>query len=317
MGDGPRYFRVSPKFWADSAAWSDDAKILSLYLLTCPHRATEGLYRLPKAYAQADLGWAREAFDKAFDELLAVGFISYDDDAQVVLIRKALKYQAPENDNQARGAIKSLAELPETRLWPEFRQLAERYSERLSKRLAEAFGEQYGNPHLTSPQSQAHPLACEDDAGDRVSLNGFGSGLPRQPAEGRSLAGTVQDWLAEPPREHHIRPRDKRSDDYRALIEGVCEHVDMRVEGRQVLDVVHRITCEYVAEVRGEPLSDAASKQVRSFIGEYSKRPALALWGLAEAIMHGAGLSEEHAGNPHALPNYARPIIEGGLKAAS
>lgn len=166
------------------------------------------------------------------------------------------------------------------------------------------------------------PEPTGDDPRVRVreanaSLNGFGSGLPRQPADGRSLAGTVQDWLAEPPRDHHISPRDKRSDDYRALIEGVCEHVDMRLEGRQVLDVVHRITCEYVAEVRGEPLSEVGAKQVRSFIGEYSKRPALALWGLAEAAMHGAGLTDEHAGNPQAFPNYARKVIESGLKAAS
>ena len=50
MADDFRYHKVSPRFWADEKVlrWNDDAKMLALYLLTCPHRTTEGLFRLPK-----------------------------------------------------------------------------------------------------------------------------------------------------------------------------------------------------------------------------------------------------------------------------
>ena len=43
------YKRVSPRFWTEAQAggWSDDMKMLALYLLTCEHRTTEGL--LPAA----------------------------------------------------------------------------------------------------------------------------------------------------------------------------------------------------------------------------------------------------------------------------
>src|SRR6266516_3278016 len=68
-----RYHRVDPRFWTDLAVlgWSDDAKLLALYLQTCPHRTTKGLFRLPKAYIQADLEWSAERLAERFCVRLA------------------------------------------------------------------------------------------------------------------------------------------------------------------------------------------------------------------------------------------------------
>lgn len=95
-------------------------RYLALYLLTCEHRTTEGIFRLPKAYIMGDLGWDMNRIEKAFDGLVKEGFISYDDQAQVVLLRKALKWQKPETTNHMKAAVKALRNLPETRLWQEF-----------------------------------------------------------------------------------------------------------------------------------------------------------------------------------------------------
>jgi hypothetical protein len=148
-----RYHRIDPRFWTDPAVrgWSDDAKLLALYLLTCPHRTTEGLFRLPKAYIQADLEWSAERLAEPFAELLAErngepGFIAYDERAQVVLLRDALKDQPPQNDNQVTAALRSLDELPATHLTCEFKQLAERFCQRLAKRLPEGFGQGLREP---------------------------------------------------------------------------------------------------------------------------------------------------------------------------
>lgn len=161
MGDADvRYYRVSPKFWVDNTHWSDDARLLALYLLTSPHRNTEGFYRLPKPYAMGDLGWPPERFEEPFKQLLADGFIEYDDAAQVVLIVSAMKYQQCANDNVATAALKRLNELPETRLTSRFRQLAERFDERLAKRLPEQFGVAAPNTlalSLTQSPSPAKP----------------------------------------------------------------------------------------------------------------------------------------------------------------
>jgi hypothetical protein len=145
-----------------------------LYLLTCPHRTTEGFFRLPKAYMQADLEWSPQRLQEPFGELLSSGFLDYDGEAEVVLVRNALKYQPLQNDNQVTAALRSLDELPPTHLTCEFKRLAEQFCERLAERLPKGYGE----PSPTSPppsrppaltptpaQAQSNP-SVEHDASD-------------------------------------------------------------------------------------------------------------------------------------------------------
>lgn len=155
----PSYYRVSPKFWTDPVVRraSDDARLLALYLLTSPHRRLEGLFRLPKPYICADLGWSAERLDKPFGELLETGFIRYDEAAEVVLIRNALKYQSPANDNMVTAALDQLEEVPETSLDQEFQQLAKRYCERLAQRLPERFGRPMPKPPAPAPAPAPTP----------------------------------------------------------------------------------------------------------------------------------------------------------------
>lgn len=163
-----RYYKVGPAFWSDTQTWSDDAKLLGLYVLTSPHRTTEGLFRMPKQYAMADLGWSAEQFAEPFAELLRVGFIEYDETASVCLIVNALKWQAPDNVNQAKSAVKALTDLPDTPLKTRFLSQAQRFSERLVEALPEGFGEGFtegnGNPPTPTPApSQTTALSGKPD----------------------------------------------------------------------------------------------------------------------------------------------------------
>lgn len=155
MAEKVRYNKISPKFWTDEKVlfWDDDTKLLALYLLTCPHRSTEGLFRLPKPYIAADLQWDMERLRKPFEKLIEDGFIKYDEATSIILLCQALKYQRPENQNQEKNAIKKLKELPETPLMWDLIELAKQYAEQFAKRLVEQFGERYGNP-LTLTQTQ-------------------------------------------------------------------------------------------------------------------------------------------------------------------
>lgn len=156
----PRYYRVSPRFWHDTEGWSDDERLLALHLLTSPQRTTEGLFPFRMRYAQADLEWLPERFEKAFAQLVERDFIRYDADAKVLLIVKALKYQAPANDNQAKYAVKVLEELPSTPLTRDFRTLAERFSKRLLDHLPNGFGtDTQTHPDHSSSLTQAPALS--------------------------------------------------------------------------------------------------------------------------------------------------------------
>jgi len=175
-----RYHRVSPKFWttAQSEGWSEDTRTLALYILTGPHRTTEGLFRLPISYISEDLDWSPQRLREPFGELLCMGFIDYHEPSRWLLIVNALKWQTIENDNQAKGAAKRLAECPESPLTSTFKRLAEQYAERLLKQLPEGFGQRYGNPQaLTQAQAQAPTDPTNVDVGvSRAPVDNFGDG---------------------------------------------------------------------------------------------------------------------------------------------
>lgn len=171
MADDLRYYRVSPRFWARAAqkGWDDDTKLLAFYLLTGPHRTTEGLYRLPHKYAEADMEWSRERFAEGLAELVADGFCEYDEDAQVVLIVGAMKYQACANPNVAKAAVRRLSELPETRLKQRFADLAKQFDKHLSEQLPEGFGEPLGEPRTRTRTRTKAPSPGESRPDGRNS----------------------------------------------------------------------------------------------------------------------------------------------------
>lgn len=225
----PRYFRVVPRVWTDHPTWSNDAQLLALYLLTCPHRTTEGLYRLPMAYVRADLNWSqqplrkglRERLAEAFGELSASSFCEYDEQAQVVLVMGALETQAPENPNQVTAAIRQLEELPPTHLTSTFKRLAERFCERLAERLPEGFGEPFGkppspppppSPSSTSNYNDASGVAA-DQAADQTPI-GVGSQNRSVERQGATSAAAGKGSGSE------------RRDD----VERLCQHLADRVE---------------------------------------------------------------------------------------
>lgn len=108
---GWRYATVSLTFWHDLKvrAWSDDGRMLALYLLTNPHRSGEGFYHLPLRLAADDLRWDDERFATALAELRADDFVDVDEIARLVLVVKALKYQ-PDIRGKAsvKGALNAL-----------------------------------------------------------------------------------------------------------------------------------------------------------------------------------------------------------------
>lgn len=134
-----RYYRIAPKIWrhAMTHQWKPTTTLVALYLLTCPHRNVAGLYVLPKPYILADLGIEETALDEALTCLVAEDFLRYDAATQVVLVVNALAYDAPENANQRKGALKYLQEVPRTALWRDLITLAETHAPTLAQDIAQ------------------------------------------------------------------------------------------------------------------------------------------------------------------------------------
>jgi hypothetical protein len=135
------YNRVGSRIWLER--WDDDTMMTALYLLTCKHRTTEGIFHLPLQYAAADRRWQLKRIERAIDTLMADGFIEYDREAEVVLIVNALRWQAPATQNHMKGAIKKLRNLPPTPLLKRFESLAQSlapdFADYIAKETPEVF----------------------------------------------------------------------------------------------------------------------------------------------------------------------------------
>lgn len=132
-----RFYPISPLIWSDREVrgWEDQTKLLAFYLLTNRHRNLEGLYELPYAYIEADLGWNPKDVRRGMDVLLRAGFVEYDEEAQVIFVRNALKYQAPQSKTQITGAINAVQTVPDTPLWNSLLAAAEAYAPEFHKAL--------------------------------------------------------------------------------------------------------------------------------------------------------------------------------------
>lgn len=108
------YGSIHTKFWAnpDIQKISDQAKLLAAYLLSSSHTNMLGCFRVPMGYIAEDLKWDFFAVTKAFAELTAINYLTYDAENSWVFIHQFLKYNPIENPNQGRHITKLFNETP-------------------------------------------------------------------------------------------------------------------------------------------------------------------------------------------------------------
>ncbi len=131
------YGKVFRRIWSspDFMAASEDARAMTLYLLTSEHGTSEGMFRLPIAYASNDLRWPFDRASNALAELVETGFIGYDEQVGIVLVVKALRWNSPKSPNNVKGAASAVAELRDTPLRQLFLDQCDQYCPALATEL--------------------------------------------------------------------------------------------------------------------------------------------------------------------------------------
>lgn len=158
MAQESRYSKVFVKIWhsKDFRTLSEEGKILFLYLLTSPHRNMGGLYYLPFPYLCFDVGLDEERVSKAFEELTDKDMAQYDYNTQVVLIKKWFCYNPIENENQAKGLNKQLAEIPKSKLFKPFVNCVKEYCKYIES-ILKGFDIPFENPSETLSKPYTKP----------------------------------------------------------------------------------------------------------------------------------------------------------------
>lgn len=107
------YGKVKDTFWTDEkvAHYSDDAKLLALYLLTGPHRNLIGCMRLPDGYIMEDIGWDKKRIGKSLAELQERGFIVRDTSGWTHVVNQ-LRHDPLTSPNHVKAAGKLAESVP-------------------------------------------------------------------------------------------------------------------------------------------------------------------------------------------------------------
>jgi hypothetical protein len=118
------YATVLASFWPDTGTWSDDERICALYLLTCGHRKTEGLFRVPDLYAAHDLGWTMDRLRSALQLLADRGWLMRDGDWVLLVKSLRIEQNRPKGRPRIVGACNAVEGAPRSsplyrRFWEE------------------------------------------------------------------------------------------------------------------------------------------------------------------------------------------------------
>ena len=152
-----RYVNIATRIWHDEKfrELPDDAKMLFIYLLTCPHGNMCGLFYLPALYACHDLGWTEERYAATLGLLQEQ--VCTDED--VVLIKNFVRYNPIKGSKQAIGAARRLQEVPETSLMVHFLEILK---ENTLPDDYITFTDTLSIPYLTSENTPSIPEADTD-----------------------------------------------------------------------------------------------------------------------------------------------------------
>jgi uncharacterized phage protein (TIGR02220 family) len=123
------YSKIYPQIWIGPTAKKIkilglEAQLLSHYLISCPHSTMIGVYYLPLALVVHETGLPLEAASKAMQQLIEIGFCSYDEAMEYVWVHNMASYQIAiqlkPNDNRVKNIIDLYKNLPKLQFLSEF-----------------------------------------------------------------------------------------------------------------------------------------------------------------------------------------------------
>jgi hypothetical protein len=165
---GNLWRKIEPRMWGDEKFRSLSptrpcGQTLWIYLLTGPHTGPiPGLFRAGRAALAEGLEWPQEGFDKAFQEILALGMAKADWKARVVWVANAIKCNPPLSPNVVTSWAGEWQLIPECALKGEAYQVlrscaygfGEAFREAFDKALSKPFAKTMPNQEQEQEQEQ-------------------------------------------------------------------------------------------------------------------------------------------------------------------
>src|SRR5690606_25853760 len=90
---------------------NEQAKLFYLYLLTCEHQSSAGCFRLPDAYAAADLAWSEIDLAAAREAGAEAGLIVHDRQTEEYFVPRWFKHNPGTNPKHRKGIERLISDL--------------------------------------------------------------------------------------------------------------------------------------------------------------------------------------------------------------
>lgn len=112
------FSKVAPAIWRSRRfrQLDGDARLCHLYLITCDHQSSAGCFRLPDAYAAADLAWDLARFEVARTQIVNAGLVAHDELTEEVFVHGWFRFSPPMNDKHSLGTDRLISNIESERL---------------------------------------------------------------------------------------------------------------------------------------------------------------------------------------------------------
>ena len=188
-----RYRVVDVNFWNDAKVrlLSQLAKLVLLFIMTHPSMTMLGAMRATMQGLAAELDVEIEAFRKAFEEVLSIGVMRYDERAAFVWLPNFLKYNKPQSPNVVRAWPDAFDLLPECGLKYQLLQSLKAFAEGMSKGFTEAFEEVFAKAMANQEQEQEQERTISSNADASAADL---TSLPDASAQSNYTAAVAKVW---------------------------------------------------------------------------------------------------------------------------
>ncbi len=136
-----RYRKVSILIWNDQKfrEFSDDSKLLFLFLVTHPFMTSIGGMRATWPGLGVELGWEPERTAKAFSEPFEKGMVWIDESASCLILPNFIKHNPPENPNVITSWGAMFEQIPECEIRRQLHRIILNYGETLKDKMRDSF----------------------------------------------------------------------------------------------------------------------------------------------------------------------------------
>lgn len=224
------YGKVKIAFWEDERIIStdDSTRLLALYCKTGKHSNAIGCYRLPLGYIQTDLGWNEDKARTCLQNLVGLGLLMYDEEAQFLFIPDYLEENPIENSRVGKMCVALVdAAMRSAKLFPHLIKALRPHKHRFILNEKDLWEPKWDTVSVKAVQFQ-HTLpdtvyhTVSDTLSGAIMLHGEEIAEPRINPEQYTLSDTVSDTVRGtredlvPPEPYPEPEPEPRDDDARA-----------------------------------------------------------------------------------------------------